>query len=206
MKIIIVDNNTIIREGLKSMLFSEGWEVTEQKEVEGLGAVVDLIKPEIVLLEINLCDTPIKALLQQIKTASTNTKTLIVSDCKCEMPVIMAISAGVAGFVGKDIEKEELINAIKKVGLGKQYFSQDITSIITENFVTMKNTNYELSDREIEVLKYICKGRSNEQIGDILFLSEKTVATHKRNMMKKIGVKKTTDLILWAVEKGIIAK
>jgi DNA-binding NarL/FixJ family response regulator len=119
---------------------------------------------------------------------------------------MLAITAGISGFIGKSVEKNELLQAIEVIAKGKKYFSQEITSIITEHYYTMKNSNFELTERENEILKYIGRGRSNEQIGDLLNLSEKTVATHKRNVMKKIGVKKTSELILWALDNGIISK
>lgn len=206
MNILIADSNTLVREGIKSILISKNWTVNEVNSIKQVYIAVKKHLPSLLLLEINLCDISIKHILQQINSVSPNTQTLIISDCNCDFQVMLAITAGISGFIGKSVEKNELLQAIEVIAKGKKYFSQEITSIITEHYYTMKNSNFELTERENEILKYIGRGRSNEQIGDLLNLSEKTVATHKRNVMKKIGVKKTSELILWALDNGIISK
>lgn len=207
-RILIADDYFLIREGIKKSLRSlrEVVIVGEANNSKELKAMLAKHQPDIVILEINLCDRSIKELIGEMKQESPKTNVLIISDCFCELPVIMSIRAGVSGFIRKNVSKEELTQAVRSIASGVDYFAPEITQILAHGFMSNSKPSNSFSDREMEILRYICKGRSNEQIADILFISEKTVGTHKKNIMKKAGVKKTSDLIVWALEKNLIQR
>ncbi|MFN8417069.1 MAG: response regulator transcription factor [Cytophagaceae bacterium] len=208
LRILVADNYFLIREGLKQAihLLEDTEVVGESVDYNGLILELGQKKPDIVLLEINLCDKPIKLLMSEIKDCSPSTKVLVMSDCVCELPVITAVKSGISGYIKKDVDREELHQALKIIAAGKEYFSPEISKILMDGLLNKNKTESTLTEREVEILRYICKGRSNEQIGDLLFVSDKTIATHKRNIMKKVGVKRTSDLILWALDNRVVER
>ncbi|WP_299254287.1 response regulator transcription factor [uncultured Cytophaga sp.] len=207
-KVFIADEHYLIREGVKGTL--AGAEhiqiVGESSDLVHLHNNIDSSNPNVLIFELNLCKEPVRDLIQDLKLKHPRLKFLIISDCDCELPLVMAVRAGVTGFLRKNVLKEELLYAIQQVHNNKEYFVGDITQLLLKGLLNNATSDFSFSDRELEVLRYICKGRSNEQIADILFISEKTIATHRRNIMKKAGVKKSTDLIIWALDNKIVSR
>lgn len=205
-RIFIADDYLLIREGIKNIINNlKGTIIVgESNSLSNLSSKINDCYPDIIIMELNLCDRPIKEIVEEIKTTSPQTKILVVSDCECELPIVMAIRAGVAGFIKKNLSEEELIKAIHSLSSGLNYFTPAITQLLANGYLSNSETGINFSDREMEVLRYICKGRSNEQIAELLFISEKTVATHRKNIMKKAAVKKSSDLIIWALDNKIL--
>ncbi len=208
LKVIIADDYFLIREGIKKSLqtLKDVTIVGETSDIDEFVVLVAQHTPNIAIIEINLCDRPIQELIDQLKQESPCTKVLIISDCYCEIPVIMSIRAGISGFIRKNVSQEEIVQAIRSIANGVDYFTPEITQLLINGYLSNASKQSSFSERELEIFRYICKGRSNEQIADILFISEKTVATHRKNIMKKAGVKKTSDLILWALEKNLFRR
>jgi DNA-binding NarL/FixJ family response regulator len=208
LNVLIVDDYTLMREGLKSALgdLADIRVVSEAISLPEMFTKLEYLQPHILILEINLCEHSIKDILQHVKQLAPQCKVLVFSDCFCELPVILSIRAGIAGFIRKNISKSDLTHAIRSIAIGVHYFSPEITQILAKGFLSNNTLSANLSEREMEILNYICKGRSNEQIADILFISEKTVGTHRKNIMKKVGVKKSSDLIVWAMENNLVKK
>lgn len=208
LKVIIADDYFLIREGIKKSLqtLKDVTIVGETSDIDEFVVLVAQHTPNIAIIEINLCDRPIQELIAQLKRESPYTKVLIISDCYCEIPVIMSIRAGISGFIRKNVSQEEIVQAIRSIANGVDYFTPEITQLLINGYLSNASKQSSFSERELEIFRYICKGRSNEQIADILFISEKTVATHRKNIMKKAGVKKTSDLILWALEKNLFRR
>ncbi len=207
-KVYIVDDYYLIREGVKKSLKqnSEIEVVGESNNLSDLATSIKISQPDVLIFELNLCQEPIRDLIEDLKKVNARVKFLIISDCDCELPLVMAVRAGVTGFVRKNVSKEELLHAVQQVYTNKEYYVSDVTQVLLKGFLANQTSDSIFSDRELEVLRYICKGRSNEQIADILFISEKTIATHRRNIMKKAGVKKSTELIVWALDNKIVAR
>ena len=201
--IFIADDYPLIREGLKKVLrklpnvFISG----ESEDIIDLPIKISTILPDILIMELTLCEKPVKELIIEIKKTSPKTKVLIISDCACEIPVITSIRSGISGFLRKNVSEEELLNAVNAISKEKEYFASDITTLLVKSY---GKPEFDFSIREMEILRYICKGRSNEQIADLLFISEKTVATHRKNIMRKAKVKKSSDLIVWALNNKIV--
>lgn len=207
-KVYIVDDYYLIREGVKRSL-KQSKDIEIVGESNNFNQLVDSIQesqPDVLIFELNLCQQPVRDLIQELKQVHSPVKFLIISDCDCELPLVMAVRAGVTGFVRKNVSKDELLHAVQQVHNNKEYYVSDITQLLLKGFLNNDQSSSVFSDRELEVLRYICKGRSNEQIADILFISEKTIATHRRNIMKKASVKKSTDLIIWALDNKIVSR
>jgi DNA-binding NarL/FixJ family response regulator len=204
LSIFIADEYTLIREGIKKIIkpiFGASI-VGETNNMNDLAFKIKNCLPDLIIMEISMCERPIKQLLKEIRNASPSSKILIVSDCECSLPVMTSIREGVSGFVKKNVTEEELIKAIICISNGEDFYTPDIAHMPASENLTASTTIFSI--RELEILRYICKGRSNEQIADILFISEKTVATHKKNIMRKAGVKKAIDLVVWALDNKMI--
>ena len=206
LKIFIADDYLLIREGIKRIIqdIDNTVIVGESNDLSNLAVKISSCNPDIIIMELNLCNRPIKELMAEVKIVSPQTKILVVSDCACELPIILSIRAGISGFIKKNVTEEELVKAIFALSKGHEYFTPEITQIIANGHLSGKSSGINFSEREMEILRYICKGRSNEQIGEILFISEKTAATHRKNIMKKAGVKKSSELIVWALENKVV--
>lgn len=207
-KVYIVDDYYLIREGVKKSLRQNNMieVVGESNNFSDLATSIKSTQPDVLIFELNLCQEPIRDLIEDLKKVHAQVRFLIISDCDCELPLVMALRAGVTGFVRKNVSKEELLHAVQQVYTNKEYYVSDVTELLLKGLLTSHTSDSIFSDRELEVLRYICKGRSNEQIADLLFISEKTIATHRRNIMKKAGVKKSTELIVWALDNKIVAR
>ncbi|GAL85371.1 fimbrial Z protein; signal transducer [Sporocytophaga myxococcoides] len=207
-RIFILDDHYLIREGLKKTLKSvkDFIIVGESPDLADLLLVMKDFNPDILFLEIGLCKRPIVELLVDIKNVSPKTKILAISDCSCEMKVFTSVKAGVAGFISNKADREEVIKAVLEISSGNDYYSPEVTKILMKGLFAGRGTDIQFSERESEIMNLICQGITNDSIASQLFLSENTVATHKRNIMKKAGVRRTSDLILWALDKKLIAR
>lgn len=207
-KVYIADDYYLIREGVKkSLKQSKDIEIVgESNNLNHLAESIQHVQPDVLIFELNLCQQPVRNLIEELKHVHSKVKFLIISDCDCELPLVMAIRAGVTGFVRKNVSRDELLHAVQQVYHNKEYYVSDVTQVLLKGLLNNESPDSIFSDRELEILRYICKGRSNEQIADILFISEKTIATHRRNIMKKAGVKKSTDLIIWALDNKIVSR
>jgi len=207
-KVYIADDYYLIREGVKKSL-KQSKDIEIVGESNNLNQLVDSVQvtqPDVLIFELNLCQQPVRNLIEDLKHVNSNVKFLIISDCDCELPLVMAVRAGVTGFVRKNVSRDELLHAVHQVYNNKEYYVSDVTQVLLKGFLNNGNADSIFSDRELEILRFICKGRSNEQIADILFISEKTIATHRRNIMKKAGVNKSTELIIWALDNKIVSR
>jgi two-component system response regulator NreC len=126
--------------------------------------------------------------------------------------IFNAIQAGAKGYLPKNTSKKELLEAIEAVHKGEEYFSQQISGIILKSYIK-KAQNQEdeskkkedlLSKREIEILKLFAEGVSNQEIADKLFISVRTVESHKNHIMQKLELKNTVDLVKFAIKNKII--
>jgi DNA-binding NarL/FixJ family response regulator len=199
---ILADDSIIFRKGMRQLI-AEIPIINIVAEANSLPRTLTLaaeLKPDILFLEINLCQNPISDFLKDLEKNTSNIKVFIISECNCGLLVYYAIKSGVDAFVKKTITSSQFVNAVQKVLAGEKYFENDIWDEYKKNLPNFSNSI--LSEKEQVVLRYICKGRSNEQIADILFLSEKTIGTHKRNIMSKLKIKKTSDLIIWGIDMG----
>ncbi|MCU0429671.1 MAG: response regulator transcription factor [Cytophagaceae bacterium] len=203
MRFYVVDDMVLIREGLKHVLKEiPGAELCgESDSLEKISEALLHYKADILLLDMNLCEVPLKSFIQQLKATVPAIKVVVWSACACELPILAAIHSGIHGYIQKKkLSRDELLNAMRSLLQGKEYFSQEILRILVGNYSNEGIHRFRFSQREQEILPYLTSGKTNEQIAQVLFLSENTVATHRRNIMRKIGVNKTTELILWARE------
>lgn len=209
LRILLVDDHQIIIDGLRSLVNSiDGMQVigdaNNGKEAIDLLKILDV---DVVLMDI---DMPVMNGLdatKAIKARAGKTKVIILS-MHCESGMVKElIGIGADGYILKNASKEELIQAIQKVAAGQQYFATDVTLSLLNNKKNPSHSNLdvELTNRELEILKLIADGFSNKEIGEQLFISHRTVDTHRTNLMKKLEVNNIAGLISFAIKKGIVS-
>ena len=209
-KIIIVDDHLIFRQGLKSIITSENIATVIGEASNGI-ELMELIskqKPDIILMDIDMPHmNGLDATEKAIKLIP-DLKIIVFSMFSDEEYYHKMIERGVKGFILKTSGITELEKAIQEVMKGESYFSNELLRKIISGFNHKSNSEAVkkevLSEREIEVLQQICLGLSTDEIGEKLFISPKTVKTHKSNLLAKTITKNTPALILFAIKNKIV--
>jgi len=211
-KIILADDHRIFRDGIKSLLSDYDFIniIGEASSGMELLSMLKIQKPDIVIVDITMQGISGIEAAEQISNLYPEIKIMILSMHTNEEFVINSIKAGAKAYLPKDSSKEELIEAIKTLQTGGEYYSK----LVSDNF--MKNyfkkfkveqnlkENEELTQREIEILKLAASGVCNKEIADKLFISVKTVDAHKNHIMQKLKLKNTAEMVLYAVKNKII--
>jgi DNA-binding NarL/FixJ family response regulator len=206
--IIIVDDHLIFRQGLKSIITSENIANVIGEASNGIEFIELLadMKPDLVLLDIDMpymngIDATAKAM-----SLRPDLKIIAFTMFSDEDYYYKMIDRGVKGFILKTSGITELENAIHSVMAGESFFSNELLRKIISNFGRKSDNknNENLTDREREVLKHICRGLNNEEIAQKLFISPKTVKSHRANLLEKTLCKNTPELIFYAIKHKII--
>ena len=213
-RVIIADDHKIIRVGLRGLLEREK-DIEVTGEAESAEEVLNLMasKPtDVVLMDIDLGDTDGISATRKIKEVYPLIHVLGLTMHEEPDYIIKMLEAGASGYLLKNAGREELLSAIHAVAKGDSYFSQKVSATLLQAITRQKDTPEQkkpavvtpLSDREIEVLRLIAQEYSNGEIAEKLFISIRTVDTHRRNLLEKLQVKNTVGLVKYAIEKGII--
>lgn len=211
-KIVLVDDHRIFRDGLKSLLSEVDFidVIGEASGGKELLEIIKTIKPDLLIVDISMKDMSGIEVSKQIVSSYPDIKIMILSMHTNEEFVINAIKAGVNGYLSKDASKEELLDAIKIIIEGGECYSK----MVSDNFLKSYAKKYKaehsllenktLTQREIEILKLAAAGSTNKEIADKLFISIKTVDCHKNNIIQKLKLKNTAEMVLYAVKNKII--
>lgn len=213
-KIIIVDDHSLFREGIKLLIENEGFgEVIA--EAENGQVFLDLLEnlaPDMVIMDIEM---PVMDGLEAAKKAlkmRPDLKILVLTMLSEKANYFDMINAGAMGFVLKTSGKQEFEKAINAIMCGESYFSNELLRQIIQNIKTQTPASVEkikfeiteLTDREKEVLEYLCEGLTVPEIAAMLFLSSKTVETYRSALLKKTNSKNTINLVLFAIKNKIV--
>ncbi len=213
-RIIIAEDHTILREGLRMLLSSNpDFEVVGEAQ-DGLEAIrmVDSLKPDLILMDLSMPRMNGIGAIQEIKKQSPITKILVLTVHKTEEYILATLKAGADGYILKDATHSELMLAIDNIFSGKSYLSPGISEKVIEGYLegrkTIKSsTSWDtLTQREREILKMIAEGYKNKDIADYLCISAKTVEKHRANLMRKLDLHSASSLTAFAMEKGLITK
>jgi two-component system response regulator NreC len=213
-KIVIAEDHTILREGLRALLSSSpGLEIVGEAE-DGLGAIqcAGSVKPDLILMDLSMPRMNGMDAIREIKKLCPGTKILALTVHKAEEYVLASLQAGADAYVLKDATHLELMVAIKSVLAGKRYLSPGVSEKVIEGYLEGRRESKlrslwdTLTRREREVLKLIGEGYKNREIADYLCLSVKTVETHRANLMRKLDLHDVSALTRFAIEKGLITR
>jgi DNA-binding NarL/FixJ family response regulator len=214
--VLIVDDHRLLRDGLAALL-------RQAEDIEIVGSapsgeeaisIFPSLKPDVILMDIMMGGmTGIEA-TRWIKEQDGNVKVILISsEIKKEL-VTAGIQCGIDGYLPKDVDLNVLHEAIRTVKNGGRYFNEAITNLVFEDFYQKKKlTNTQgkvtlpndLTKREQEVLALVASGKSNQEVADDLFISIKTVDTHKNHILDKLGLKNTAELVKYAIKNKLIS-
>lgn len=210
LKILIVDDHPLIRSGFKDALLKKSYNfrISEANSGETAIQVSQSQKPDVVIMDISMPGINGIEAATKIKAINRETKVVIFSNYCDHTYVCSALNAGIEGYVLKSDEIEILVEAISTVSKGLQFISPEAKVIWSEylmkkSFKTNKSKSIILSEREKEILVRICKGKSNFEIGEELFISEHTVKNHKASIMTKTNCHNKIALLNWAIQEKI---
>jgi two-component system response regulator NreC len=211
-RIVIAEDHTILREGLKSLLRADpDFDIVGEAE-DGRDAIrcVQNLSPDLVLMDLSMPRMNGLDALKEIKKQNPEAKIVILTVHKTEEYVLTTLQAGADGYVLKDATQSELVMAIKNVLMGKRYLSPGISEKVIEGYLEGRKEIKTgsawdtLTQREREILKLIAEGYKNREIADYLFISLKTVEKHRANLMRKLDLHNAAALTAYAVEKGLV--
>lgn len=203
----LVDDHSLFREGLKFLLSNCDFisQIEESENGEIFLQKIEKNVPDVVLMDIEM---PVVDGITASKTALEkypDLKIIALSMYAEEEYYSKMIDVGVKGFLLKNSQFEDVQKAILEVNEGNNFFSPEILDRIISNMYKKKDEKaiLDLTEREVEVLYNICKGLSNQEIADLLFISKRTVDKHRENLLLKTGAKNTAGLVVYAIKNGI---
>lgn len=210
-KIVICDDHHILLDGLKAML-------QKQKDIDVVGLYeygqdlldnMDAIRPHVAIVDISMPNMNGQELTIKIKEQHPEVNVITLSMFDDAGHIMEMIEAGVSGYLLKNVNDKELCEAIRTVNEGKLYFSSDVSEKITTMAIQQQKKleqpeKPKLTERELEILKLISEEMSNAEIAQALFISERTVETHRKNMLRKTGNKTIVGLMKYAIEQQLI--
>lgn len=211
-RVLLVEDHTILRKGLCSLLENEyGIEVIGEAE-NGREAIekAENLLPDVVVLDISLPLLNGLEVTRQLKKRFPEIKILILTMHTSDEFVFEILNAGAKGYVIKKAAPNELVSAIHAVYLGQSFFSPEISKMMLDRMVEKgqltdeSDVNEILTEREREILQLVAEGHSSRTIAEMLFVSLKTVENHRANIMKKLDIENLAGLIKYAISKGII--
>lgn len=196
-------------DGIKALLKSDNrFEVIGQttSAIEAL-ILIQKMSPDILITDINMAEMSGIELTKKIKVVLPDLKVLALSMFGDRQTISEMLEAGVNGYILKNTGTQELVDALMKISMGQLFFSSDVSAemmkAITEPKIS-ETTIVNLTPREIEIVKLISEEFNNAQIGDKLFISERTVETHRKNIFRKTNTKSVAGLIKFAIEHKVI--
>jgi DNA-binding NarL/FixJ family response regulator len=211
MNLVLVDDHLVVRKGLRTLLEEDRrYHVVGEA---GSGAeAVDLIgklRPHVAVLDIKLPDMSGFQVAKAVKTQSPDTRIIMLSMHADEFHVNEALRSGADGYVVKNAMENEIIDAIGSVQAGKRYVSQALAESVSENSPGYRSARIEdpyltLTKREREILCLIAQGKLNRQIAEQLFISLRTVHTHRARIMRKLRLRTAAELIHFAIRRNLI--
>jgi DNA-binding NarL/FixJ family response regulator len=207
--ILLVDDHKIVRNGLRSLIEKKQTLKVIGEAENGRDAIkfCEKFKPNVVIMDIAMSGLNGVQATKQIIDIDSNIKVIALSMHADKQFVIGMFKAGAYGYLLKDSSSEELIDAIQSVARNQKYVSQKISDVLIENISSNSAENEIdiLTNREIEILQLITEGNSSKEIGELLFLSSKTVDVHRTNIMHKLNLFTIPDLTKYAIKEGIIS-
>ena len=208
-RIVLVDDHAILRQGLRSVLERDAdlvivGEAASEAEAE---AVVGATNPDVVLLDLKLSagsDFEGLSLCTKLSGSYPGIGLLVLTTFLDEDLVVRAVHAGARGYVVKDVDTTELVRAIRAISAGESAFDSRSAAAVVRSMSGRGEQRQQLTDREIEVLRLLAAGLSNNKIGEKLFISATTAKFHVSNIMRKLEVSRRAEAVYAASKRGLI--
>lgn len=208
--VIIADDHEIVRRGLRGILESEGSCRVLAEASDGLTAaqLVEKHKPQVLILDLNMPRLHGIEVLRQTRQSSPQTRVIVLSMHNDEPYVIESLRAGAMAYILKGSESQEILQALKEVLGGRRFLSATLSEWAINALVSKPADEGDplqsLTQRERVVVQLAAEGHSNAEIAEKLFISPRTAETHRTNLLRKLGLQTQTDLVRFAIRKGLI--
>lgn len=208
-RVLLADDQTVLRDGLRSLLESNPDLTVVGEAANGSDAVreIEKLRPDVAVLDISMPQLNGIDAAQFVRDRCPGTKVVILSVAADAESIYRAFQAGAAGYLLKSSAGREVVQAVRAAHLGKRYLSDQITDTVVEGYgrePQEKSPMESLSRRERQILQLLADGRSAPEIAKLLSLSPRTVETYRARMMEKLGIKDFRELIVFAVKQGIV--
>jgi DNA-binding NarL/FixJ family response regulator len=210
-RVLVVDDHAILRDGIRSLLESQEDIIVVGEACNGSEAIelVDKLLPDIVLMDISMPKTNGLEATREIKKRHPKINVLILTQHDNREYIAPALGAGASGYVLKRSGRREMLNAIRQVHEKGAFLTSNISQEVIQEYSqsgrNSKQDEEHLTDRERQVLEKIVAGRSNKEIALELGISPKTVSVHRTNLMSKLNVQNTVELIRYATNNPLIS-
>jgi DNA-binding NarL/FixJ family response regulator len=213
MRILLADDHAIVRRGLRSLLESQPDLTVVAEAGDGMEAwrLASEHHPDVAVLDIAMPLMNGIELAARLQTMERPPRVVVLSMHTDESYILRALAAGAQAYLLKDATDEDLIPAIRTVATGKPFFSAAVSAVLVEDYIRQLKTRgatdtfHLLTAREREVLQLLAEGRSNKEVASLLDLALSTVETHRANLMQKLSLHNTAEIVLYAVRKGMIS-
>lgn len=212
MRVLLADDHAIVRRGLRSLLETEPHVSIVGEAADGHEAVrlAEALTPDVAILDIGMPLLNGIEVTARLRAMVTPPRVVILSMHTDESYILRALAAGAQAYLLKDSTDEELLPALREVAAGKPFVSAAVSAVLVEDYVRhlqsrgLTDTFHLLTAREREVLQLLAEGRSNKEVAAVLDVGVSTVETHRANLMQKLNLHNTAEIVLYAVRKGII--
>jgi len=210
-KVLVADDHTILRQGIKSLLANE-------EEIEVIGeakngrealTIIEETLPDVILMDIAMPGLNGLEATRRIKKKFPRMKVLVLTMYTNEEYIFQILNAGANGYLVKETAFQDLISAIKAVYKNEAFMSPSISKKVINSYIKRAQNDEQetceiLTTREREILQLIAEGNSSKKIAELLFISPKTVETHRTHIMDKLNIHNRTGLVKYAIRKGIV--
>jgi two-component system, NarL family, response regulator NreC len=212
-KVLIADDHGVVRKGLRLLLEQYPELVVVGEAANGREAVTMAasLSPQVVVLDVAMPILNGIEAAEQILKANSQVGIILLTMHADESYVLRALHAGVKGYLLKESAEDDLLSAIKSVANGKPFFSKAINEVLLEDYMRvlkqqgLSDTFDLLTAREKEVLQLLAEGRTNKEVATLLDVSPYTVESHRTNLMQKLNVHNTAEIVLYAVRKRLVS-
>ena len=211
LRLVLADDHQIVRQGLEAILRAEtdlrpvGEAATGPEAVD----LAERLRPDVLVLDLMMPGRTGLEVVGEVVRRSPQTRVVVLSMHSNEAYVVAALRAGASGYVLKDSGSEELVRAIRAAAAGQRYLGSPLRASALEAYVRQEGGSplggyHDLTPREREVLRLTAEGRSGGEIAKQLFISPRTVESHRASLMRKLGVRNQKELIRYAVERRLL--
>jgi DNA-binding NarL/FixJ family response regulator len=212
LRVLLADDHSIVRRGLRSLIETQPDLKVVAEAGDGLEALklCDEHQPDAVILDVAMPKLNGIEVAERVQKLPRPPSVLILSMHADESYIIRALAAGARAYLLKDATDEDLLPALRAVAAGRPFFSPSVTGVLIEDYVRqlqargLTDSYHLLTDREREVLQLLAEGRSNKEVAALLDVGVSTVETHRANLMQKLNLHNTAEIVLYAVRKRII--
>jgi DNA-binding NarL/FixJ family response regulator len=203
-RVMLVDDHPVVREGLRGMLEAEADLTVVGEAGSGSEAVAlaQVVHPDVILMDLRMPGLDGAGATEQIMAASRDSRVIVLTTYETDADILRAVEAGATGYLLKDSSRAELAGAIRAATRGETVLAPSVAGRLMRQM--RQPAAQSLSAREVEVLRLVARGRTNAEVGTALHISEATVKTHLLRVFNKLGVSDRTAAVTTAMERGML--